>query len=91
MEKTIFIQPQMHIFHKRKITCAVLLAMAGSVPVIAAEQTAAEVRNNKIETIEVTATKRTESIQDIPVSVSALNGRQCTSHCSRNELTRHPS
>jgi outer membrane receptor protein involved in Fe transport len=48
--------------------------MAGSVPVIAAEQTAAEVKNNKIETIEVTATKRTESIQDIPVSVSALNG-----------------
>ncbi len=74
MEKTIFIQPQMHIFHKRKITCAVLLAMAGSVPVIAAEQTAVEVRNDKIETIEVTATKRTESIQDIPVSVSALNG-----------------
>ncbi|MFT6920404.1 MAG: iron complex outermembrane receptor protein, partial [Cognaticolwellia sp.] len=74
MEKTIFIQPQMHIFYKRKITCAVLLAMAGSVPVIAAEQTAAEVRNDKIETIEVTATKRTESIQDIPVSVSALNG-----------------
>jgi iron complex outermembrane receptor protein len=72
--KTIFIQPQMHIFHKRKITCAVLLAMAGSVPVIAAEQTAVEVRNDKIETIEVTATKRTESIQDIPVSVSALNG-----------------
>nr|WP_226989069.1 TonB-dependent receptor [Paraglaciecola arctica] len=45
-----------------------------SVPVIAAESTAPEVKNNKIETIEVTATKRTESIQDIPVSVSALNG-----------------
>ncbi|WP_039988872.1 TonB-dependent receptor [Paraglaciecola arctica] len=63
----------MQTFHKRKITCAVLLAMA-SVPVIAAESTAPEVKNNKIETIEVTATKRTESIQDIPVSVSALNG-----------------
>ncbi|PKG97381.1 TonB-dependent receptor [Paraglaciecola sp. MB-3u-78] len=64
----------MQTFHKRKITCAVLLAMASSVPVIAAESTAPEVKNNKIETIEVTATKRTESIQDIPVSVSALNG-----------------
>ncbi|GAC18161.1 TonB-dependent receptor [Paraglaciecola arctica BSs20135] len=73
LEKTIFTQPQMQTFHKRKITCAVLLAMA-SVPVIAAESTAPEVKNNKIETIEVTATKRTESIQDIPVSVSALNG-----------------
>jgi iron complex outermembrane receptor protein len=75
LEKTIFTQPQMQTFHKRKITCAVLLAMASSVPVIAAESTAPEVKNNKIETIEVTATKRTESIQDIPVSVSALNGR----------------
>lgn len=74
LEKTIFTQPQMQTFHKRKITCAVLLAMASSVPVIAAESTAPEVKNNKIETIEVTATKRTESIQDIPVSVSALNG-----------------
>jgi iron complex outermembrane receptor protein len=74
LEKAIFTQPQMQTFHKRKITYAVLLAMASSVPVIAAESTAPEVKNNKIETIEVTATKRTESIQDIPVSVSALNG-----------------
>jgi iron complex outermembrane receptor protein len=74
LEKSIFTQPQIHMFHKRKITCAVLLAMAGSVPATAAEPTAAEGKSNKIETIQVTATKRTESIQDIPVSVSALNG-----------------
>jgi iron complex outermembrane receptor protein len=69
-------QPHTHIFHKRKITCAVLLAMAGSVPAIAAQEAAAEGSKSKakIETIEVTATKRTESIQDIPVSVTALNG-----------------
>ncbi len=35
-------------------------------------KTAPKVR--KIETIEVTATKRTESIQDVPVTVSALSG-----------------
>ncbi|MFQ3234767.1 MAG: iron complex outermembrane receptor protein, partial [Paraglaciecola sp.] len=70
------IQPHTHMFHKRKITCAVLLAMAGSVPAIAAQQAAEEGKKSKaqIETIEVTATKRTESIQDIPVSVTALNG-----------------
>ncbi|MFQ3219072.1 MAG: iron complex outermembrane receptor protein, partial [Paraglaciecola sp.] len=69
-------KPHTHLFHKRKITCAVLLAMAGSVPAIAAQQSAAEGSKSKakIETIEVTATKRKESIQDIPVAVTALNG-----------------
>jgi outer membrane receptor protein involved in Fe transport len=39
-------------------------------------QDATEVKEGpKIETIEVTATKRTESIQDVPVTVSALSGQ----------------
>ena len=55
--------------NKTKISCAIVTALALN-PAIAQEKTA----KAQIETIQVTATKRTESIQDIPVSVSALNG-----------------
>ncbi|BDX07004.1 TonB-dependent receptor [Planctobacterium marinum] len=56
--------------YKSRICCAVIAALASS-GVHAQEES-----QNKaaIETIEVTATKRTESIQEIPVSVTALNG-----------------
>ncbi|MBD3584318.1 TonB-dependent receptor [Salinimonas sp. HHU 13199] len=54
---------------KSQLSCAILAALA-STPVLAQEESA----KAKIETIEVTATKRTESIQDIPVAVTALNG-----------------
>ena len=55
---------------KTQLSCAIVAALASS-PIYA------QVKNEKaqIETIEVTATKRTESIQDIPVSVTALNGK----------------
>jgi iron complex outermembrane receptor protein len=55
--------------NKTKISCAIVTALALN-PAIAQEKPA----KAQIETIQVTATKRTESIQDIPVSVSALNG-----------------
>ena len=54
---------------KTQLSCAILAALASS-PVLAQEES----KNAKIETIEVTATKRTESIQDVPVAVTALNG-----------------
>lgn len=54
---------------KSQLSCAILAALA-STPVLAQEESV----NAKIETIEVTATKRTESIQDVPVAVTALNG-----------------
>ena len=57
--------------HKKKLSCAVLAALASMAA--NAQETDADARA-KIETIEVTATKRTESIQDIPVAVTALNG-----------------
>lgn len=54
---------------KTHLSCAILAALASS------SVYAQEVQSKaKIETIEVTATKRTESIQDVPVAVSALNG-----------------
>jgi len=55
--------------NRTKISCAIVAALALN-PAIAQEKKA----KAQIETIEVTATKRTESIQEVPVSVSALNG-----------------
>jgi iron complex outermembrane receptor protein len=55
--------------NRTKISCAIVTALALN-PAIAQEKAA----KAQIETIQVTATKRSESIQDIPVSVSALNG-----------------
>lgn len=53
-----------------KLSYAVVTALSASVPAVAQETSAAR----SIETIQVTATKRTESIQDVPVAVSALSG-----------------
>jgi outer membrane receptor protein involved in Fe transport len=55
-----------------KLHCAVLTAIAASSSVYAEEVKKQE--NAKIEVIEVTATKRTESIQDVPITVTALTG-----------------
>ncbi|WP_395345180.1 TonB-dependent receptor [Ningiella sp. W23] len=55
---------------KSKVSVAVLAALA-STAIYAQDSQSAKA---KIETIEVTATKRSESIQDVPVSVTALNG-----------------
>ena len=55
-----------------KLHCAVLTALAASGSLYAEETS----KQNKaqIEVIEVTATKRSESIQDVPVTVTALTG-----------------
>jgi len=55
-----------------KLHCAVLTAIAASGSLYAEE--AKKQEKAKIEVIEVTATKRTESIQEVPVTVSALTG-----------------
>ncbi len=55
-----------------KLHCAVLTALAASTSVMAEETPKKE--HAKIEVIEVTATKRTESIQEVPVTVTALTG-----------------
>ena len=52
------------------LTC--LFASAITVPSVAIAQE--NKRSNEIETIEVTATKRTQNIQEVPVAVSALSG-----------------
>ena len=57
---------------KTKLSCAVISALTAS-SLYAQEQSVIPPKA-KIETIQVTATKRSESIQEIPVSVSALNG-----------------
>ncbi len=58
------------IMKKSQLSCAILAALAG-LSVHAQEESSGQA---KIETIEVTATKRAESIQDVPVAVTALNG-----------------
>jgi iron complex outermembrane recepter protein len=55
-----------------KLHCAVLTAIAASGSLYAEE--AKPQQKTKIEVIEVTATKRTESIQEVPVTVSAITG-----------------
>jgi iron complex outermembrane receptor protein len=55
-----------------KLHCAVLTALAASGSLYAEE--ANKQANAKIEVIEVTATKRAESIQEVPVTVTALTG-----------------
>ena len=55
-----------------KLHYAVLTAIAASTSVYAQEVTTDT--KAKIEVIEVTATKRAESIQDVPVTVTALTG-----------------
>ncbi|MFT5758635.1 MAG: iron complex outermembrane receptor protein [Alteromonadaceae bacterium] len=55
-----------------KLHCAVLAAIVASSSLYAEE--AKKQEKTKIEVIEVTATKRTESIQDVPVTVTALTG-----------------
>lgn len=52
-----------------KLHCAVLTALAASGALYAEEE-----QESKIEVIEVTATKRSESIQEVPVTVTALTG-----------------
>lgn len=53
---------------KTKLSCAVIAALT------ATTLHAEEGGKAQLETIEVTATKRTQSIQEVPVAVSALNG-----------------
>ncbi|NVK25490.1 MAG: TonB-dependent receptor [Gammaproteobacteria bacterium] len=59
------------MFNKTPVNKALSCLFASSlvVPTIAVAQS-----NNEIETIEVTATKRTQNIQEVPVAVSALSG-----------------
>ena len=56
-----------------KLHCAVLAAITTSTTAFAADEVIKKDRS-KVEVIEVTATKRTESIQAVPVTVTALTG-----------------
>ncbi len=59
----------MHIFFSLAIALGVFLALAG-IPHVALAQTESAV----IEEIVVTARKRAESIQEVPIAVSAMSG-----------------
>ena len=57
-----------------KLAFAVCSALALTQPVITSTALANAAEQQKIETIEVTATKRSQNIQSTPVAVQALNG-----------------
>ncbi|AWL11113.1 hypothetical protein HMF8227_00617 [Saliniradius amylolyticus] len=62
------------MFSRKKLSYAVITALAASSSTAIAQEE--QEKKGVVETIQVTATKRTESVQDIPVAVNALNGKQ---------------
>jgi outer membrane receptor protein involved in Fe transport len=68
-----------NFMRKTKLNHAVLVALGASAlslstTVYSQSEEATKPKKAQIETIQITATKRTESIQDVPVTVSALSG-----------------
>ncbi|MBC3764644.1 TonB-dependent receptor [Neptunicella marina] len=63
------------MFQHTKLSSAIVLAMSSHIA-MAADTPSPDGSKKSIETIQVTATKRTQSIQEVPVSVTALNGQQ---------------
>lgn len=63
---------------------AIALATTTATPLYAAEDAAVNESKSVLEIINITATKRSESIQTVPVSVSALSGAQLDALGSRN-------
>lgn len=56
-----------------KISAAVLVSLFASNQVLAADDTANEEENKGLEIIQVTAQKRTESVQEVPIAISAFS------------------
>src|SRR5882672_2818886 len=57
---------------KNSLACAGVAAMIGSLRVFAADTAAP---SNELETITVTAQRRSESLQDVPLSITAIDAR----------------
>ena len=60
--------------NKNKVHQAVLIALSASVSAGVAQAQAQEVNSRSIEEVIITATKKEESMQDVPITVTALNG-----------------
>lgn len=56
-----------------RVTTAVLLGLCASGQAFAAEENKKEEQNKGLEIIEVTAQKRTESVQEVPIAISAFS------------------
>ena len=61
-----------------KITCAVIaaLAQAASFATYAADSASAEADSDALQTVTVTAQRRSESVQDVPITIQAITGDQ---------------
>lgn len=63
-------------FHVRPLQFAILAALGATIALPAAAQTAAEPAMTTLDVVKVTARKREESLQDVPVAVTALSAEQ---------------
>lgn len=71
MDKTNTIQ-----FKKKPIAVLISLTLGFPIPIVTAQEIEEEVETLRLETITVEAQKRKQSMQTVPVSVSAFSGKQ---------------
>ena len=60
--------------HSGILSAAIAIALAGPVGVVRAQEVEAVATEGGLEEVVVTAQKREESIQDVPIAVTALTG-----------------
>jgi len=63
-------------FLKNRITVFVTLALGLSTPYVNAQEIEEEVETLRLETITVKAQERQQNLQDVPISVTAISGKQ---------------
>jgi iron complex outermembrane receptor protein len=62
-----------HVLHRLPLASAISAILAGGVPAVHA---ATEAETTTLEEVVVTAQKRTENLQDVPISIEVLSGAQ---------------
>lgn len=71
MDKILFLK-----FKRNPIAVLVALSLGLTAPIVCAQEIEEEVETMRLETITVTAQKRKQNLQDVPISVTAISGKQ---------------
>jgi iron complex outermembrane receptor protein len=82
--RTQYFGETMKMYKKATLALSVNIALCGPLA-FAQEQAASENTDRGLEKITVTATKRTQSIQEVPISIATLHGEQFESMFSGGE------